>query len=137
VADRMEFDLASKATAVARGKPFEVTVEGRFLYGAPASDLDISGNVKVHATSSHPGFAGYQFGNADDDEAKGALEQPLEDLPQTDATGKAKFEVTIDKLPATTRPMEARVTIRMAEDGGRAIEGELAMPVTPAAAMIV
>jgi len=136
VPDRMEFDLASKATAVARGKPFEVTVEGRFLYGAPASDLDISGNVKVHATSSHPGFAGYQFGNADDDEAKGALEQPLEDLPQTDATGKAKFEVTIDKLPATTRPMEAQVTVSMAEAGGRAIERKLTVPVTPAAAMI-
>ncbi len=34
VPDRMEFDIASTATAVAKGKPFEVTVDGRFLYGA-------------------------------------------------------------------------------------------------------
>jgi alpha-2-macroglobulin len=136
VPDRMEFDLASKTTAIVKGKAFEVTVEGRFLYGAPASDLDISGNVKVQATSGRPGFAGYQFGNADDDEAKGAVEQPLEDLPQTDAVGKAKFEVTIDKLPQTTRPMEAQVTVSMAEAGGRAIERKLTLPVTPAAAMI-
>jgi uncharacterized protein YfaS (alpha-2-macroglobulin family) len=31
VPDRMEFDLASKTGSVSRGKPFEVTVEGRFL----------------------------------------------------------------------------------------------------------
>jgi uncharacterized protein YfaS (alpha-2-macroglobulin family) len=115
VPDRMEFDLASNASAVTKGKAFEVTVDGRFLYGAPASDLDLSGNVKVQATSGRPGFTGYQFGNADDDEAKGAVEQPLEDLPQTDAAGKAKFEVTIDKLPETTRPVEAQVTVSIAE----------------------
>src|SRR6266851_4046381 len=88
------------------------------------------------ATSSRPGFAGYQFGTVDDDEAKGAVEQPLEDLPQTDAAGKAKFDVTIDKVPETTRPMEAQITVNMAEPGGRAIERKLTLPVTPAAAMI-
>jgi uncharacterized protein YfaS (alpha-2-macroglobulin family) len=136
VPDRLEFELASKTTAVAKGKAFEVTVEGRFLYGAPASDLDISGNVKVQASTNRPGFVGYQFGNPDDDEAKGAIEQPLEDLPQTDAAGKARFDVTIDKLPETARPMEAYVTVSMAEAGGRAIERKLTLPVTPAAAMI-
>jgi alpha-2-macroglobulin len=136
VPDRMELDLASKATVVAKGKPFEVTVEGRFLYGAPASDLDISGNVKVQAASTRFGFAGYQFGNAEDDEARGAVEQPLEDLPTTDAGGKAKFEVAIEKLPASTRPMEAQVTVSMAEAGGRAVERKLTLPVTPAVAMI-
>jgi alpha-2-macroglobulin len=136
VPDRMEFDLASTVVAAAKGKAFEVTVDGRFLYGAPASDLDISGSVKVQATSGRPGFAGYQFGSADDDEAKGAVEQPLEDLPPTDAAGKAKFNVTIDKLPETTRPTEALVTVSMAEAGGRAIERKLTLPVTPAAAMI-
>ena len=134
VPDRMEFDLASKATAVAKGKPFEVTVDGRFLYGAPASDLDIGGNVKVQAASGRPGFAGYQFGTDDEDEDKAAVEQPLEDLPQTDAAGKAKFDVTIDKLPETTRPLEAQVTVNMAEPGGRAIERKLTLPVTPASA---
>jgi len=136
VPDRMEFDLASKAAAVAKGKAFDMTVEGRFLYGAPASDLDISGNVKVQAASGRPGFTGYQFGNADEDEAKGAVERPLEDLPPTDAAGKAKFEVTIDKLPETTRPMEAQLTVTMAESGGRAIERKITLPLTPAVAMI-
>jgi uncharacterized protein YfaS (alpha-2-macroglobulin family) len=136
VPDRMEFDLASKATAVARGRPFEMTVEGRFLYGAPASDLDLTGNVRIQPASGRPGFSGYQFGNAGDEEGRGTVEQPLEGLQPTDRTGRAKFNVTIDKLPETTRPLEAQVTVSMAETGGRAIERKLTLPVTPSAAMI-
>jgi uncharacterized protein YfaS (alpha-2-macroglobulin family) len=131
VPDRMEFDIASRATAVARGTPFEVTVDGRFLYGAPASDLEIGGEVKVQPAAGRPGFAGYAFGAADGDEEKTSAEQMLEDVPNTGADGKAKFAVTIDKLPETTRPLEARLTLHMAEAGGRAVERRLTLPVTP------
>jgi alpha-2-macroglobulin len=135
VPDRMEFDLASKTKVATQGRPFEVSVEGRFLYGAPASDLDITGSVRIVPAASRPGFDGYQFGVADGGEGE-AVEQPLEDLPQTDRAGKAKFDVTIDKMPETTRPLEAQVTVSMAEPGGRAIERKLTLPVTPPAAMI-
>jgi alpha-2-macroglobulin len=135
VPDRIEFDLASKAKAAAQGRPFEVTVEGRFLYGAAASDLDITGKVRIVLAAGRPGFDGYQFGVTDDGEGE-AVEQPLEDLPQTDRAGKAKFDVTIDKVPQTTRPLEAQVTVSMAEPGGRAIERKLALPVTPPTAML-
>ena len=82
VPDRMEFDIATKATAVAKGMPFEVTVDGRFLYGAPASDLDLGGDVKVQPAAGRPGFAGYTFGAADGDEEKASVDQMLEDLPE-------------------------------------------------------
>jgi uncharacterized protein YfaS (alpha-2-macroglobulin family) len=135
VPDRMEFDLATKAKAAAQGKPFEVTLEGRFLYGAPASELDIAGNVKIQPAAGRPGFDGYQFGaGGGNEEAK--AEQALADLPQTDKAGKAKFDVTIDKLPDTTRLLEAQVAVTMAEPGGRAIERRLTLPVTPSSAMI-
>ncbi len=135
VPDRMEFDLASKAKAVVRGRPFEVTVDGRFLYGAPASDLEITGSVRIQPAPGRPGYDGYQFGAAGDDDAK-AEQTALEDLPATDKNGKAKFPVTVDKLPDTTRPLEALVTISMAEAGGRAIERHLTLPVTPSGTMI-
>jgi uncharacterized protein YfaS (alpha-2-macroglobulin family) len=136
VPDRMEFDIAAKATAAAQGKPFEVTVDGRFLYGAQASDLELGGDVRVQPAAGRPGFAGYTFGAADGDEEKASIDQMLEDLPHTDAGGKAKFDVTIDKLPETTRPLEAQVTLHMAEAGGRAIERKLTLPVTPGSPMI-
>jgi alpha-2-macroglobulin len=136
VPDRMEFDIAAKATAVAKGIPFELTVDGRFLYGAPASDLELGGDVKVRPAAGRPGFAGYTFGAADSDDEKASVDQMLEDIPNTDAGGKAKFDVTIDKLPETTRPLEAQVTLHMAEAGGRAIERKLTLPVTPGSPMI-
>jgi alpha-2-macroglobulin len=135
VPDRMEFDIATTATAVAKGKPFEVTVDGRFLYGAPASDLELGGAVKVQPAAGRAGFAGYTFGTTDGEE-KASVDQTLEDLPDTDTSGKAKFDVTIDKLPETTRPLEAQVTLHMAEPGGRAIERKVTLPITPEAPMI-
>jgi uncharacterized protein YfaS (alpha-2-macroglobulin family) len=139
VPDRIEFDLATKATSIAKETPVEVTVDGRYLYGAPAAALDLEGEVTVRAVSERPGFAGYQFGTpADDDDDKAArtTQAPLEDLPATDDKGKATIKVALDKVPESTQPLEAQVTVRMAEAGGRAVERKLTLPVRPAAAMI-
>jgi uncharacterized protein YfaS (alpha-2-macroglobulin family) len=136
VADRTEFDLASTAKAISKSAPITVSVDGRYLYGAPASALELAGEVKVKPVPGRPGFAGYQFGAAETDEAAAATEKPLADLPATDAQGKAKFLVALEKVPETTRPLEATVVVRMAETGGRAVEHSLTLPVTPSTIMI-
>ncbi|MBV9558772.1 MAG: alpha-2-macroglobulin family protein [Pseudolabrys sp.] len=134
VPDRLEFDLKSAATVVPRSAPAIVNVEGRFLYGAPAASLDLEGEVTIAATAERPGFAGYQFGLSDEDVS--SLRQPLEELPQTDKDGKASFPVKLDKLPETTRPLTAEVTLRLAEPGGRAVERRITMPVASSGPMI-
>jgi hypothetical protein len=134
VPDRLEFDLASTAKSVSKTNAAEITLTGHYLYGAPTSGLSLDGEVVISAATERAGFAGYQFGLSDEEVE--ATRQPLEDLPDTDATGKAKFKVTIDKEPSTTRPLEAQVLLRMAEAGGRAVERKLTLPVTPASAMI-
>ena len=48
-------------------------------------------------------------------------------------TARRSFTVTLDKLPETTRPLEAQVTVRLAESGGRAVERKLTLPVVPSA----
>ena len=45
VPDRLEFDLASTAKGISRAVPAEVTVEGRYLYGAPAAKLELEGEM--------------------------------------------------------------------------------------------
>jgi alpha-2-macroglobulin len=132
--ERLEFALASTAKGVSKGNPAEVTVDGHYLYGAPASALELEGEVVVSPANERVGFAGYQFGLADEDVQ--ATRQPLENLPDTDANGKARFTLSLDKQPTTGRPLDAQVTVRMAEPGGRAVERKLTLPVTPAAAMI-
>src|SRR5450830_805273 len=134
VADRVEFDLTSTATAIARNAPAQVSVDGHFLYGAPASNLELTGDVTITAAKERPGFAGYAFGLFDDEVT--AVRQDLEDLPLTDAAGKATFPVTLDQLPATARPLEAQITVSMAESGGRAVERKLTLPVAADAPMI-
>src|SRR5947209_1782540 len=136
VPDRMEFELASPTGKLSKETPAEVTLDGRFLYGAPASNLDLEGEMKIKAAESRPGFAGYQFGVNDDDDEIKSEQVTLEDLPQTDDNGKAKFTVALDKVPSTSRPLEAEITVRLVESGGRAVERNLTLPIVPTATMI-
>ena len=100
VPDRIEFDLTSPTGRISQKVPAKVDVAGRFLYGAPAANLDLEGEVTIAAAKERAGFAGYQFGL--DDEEVDAVQQPLDDLPATDAAGKASFPVSLDKLPSST-----------------------------------
>ncbi len=134
VPDRIEFSLTSPAKGVSRNAPAQLSVDGHFLYGAPASKLDLSGEVTIGVAKERAGFPGYVFGLADDEVT--AAREELDDLPATDASGKATFPVKLDELPASTRPLEAQITVRMSESGGRAVERKLTLPVTPDAPMI-
>jgi hypothetical protein len=134
VPDRVEFDLTTDAKSIPRDAPAQVSVDGRFLYGAPASNLDLEGSVTIAATKERPGFPGYAFGLSDDEVT--AVRQELTGLPTTDDKGKAKVEITLDKVPDTTRLLEARIIIGMAESGGRAVERKLTLPIAPQAPMI-
>ncbi|MDO8877781.1 MAG: alpha-2-macroglobulin [Pseudolabrys sp.] len=134
VPDRVEFDLATTAKTLPRSGPVQMSVDGRFLYGAPGSGLELSGAITIAAAKERPGFAGYSFGLADDEVT--AVRQELADLPATDASGKATFPVALDDVPVTSRPLEATVTISMAESGGRAVERKVTLPIAPDAPMI-
>jgi uncharacterized protein YfaS (alpha-2-macroglobulin family) len=138
VPERLEFDISTKAKSLSPSAPADITLEGRFLYGAPASGLPIDGELKIAPAAERPGFPGYVFGldGADADDSFATESFPLADLPETDAKGLARFQVTLDKVPASTRPLEVTVVVRLAEPGGRAIEHEISLPVTPKTDMI-
>jgi alpha-2-macroglobulin len=135
VPDRIEFDLTSKDKLIKAEAPVDLKVDGRFLYGAPASGLQLEGDMLVAPAAERPGFAGYQFGVADE-ETTSNERTPIENLPEADVNGVATFPVSLAKPPVSTRPQEAQIFIRMAETGGRAVERKLVLPVAPAAAMI-
>ncbi|WP_291861451.1 alpha-2-macroglobulin [Bradyrhizobium sp.] len=135
IPERIEFELAAKDKQIQADVPVELKVDGRFLYGAPASGLQLEGDMLVAPAADRPGFAGYQFGVAD--EETGSNERtPLENLPEADAKGVATFPVRLGKPPSSTRPQEAQIFIRMAEAGGRSVERKLVLPVAPSAPMI-
>ncbi len=135
VPDRIEFELSSKDKLIKPDAPAELKVEGRFLYGAPASGLQLEGDLLVAPASERPGYPGYQFGVADEETASNER-TPIENLPEADAQGVATFPVSLPKPPSSSRPQEAQIFVRMSEAGGRAVERKLVLPVAPKTAMI-
>ncbi|WP_426433853.1 alpha-2-macroglobulin family protein [Bradyrhizobium genosp. P] len=136
IPERIEFDLTAKDKLIKAEVPVELQVNGHFLYGAPASGLQLEGDMLVApAAAGRPGYPGYQFG-VDDEQTASNERTPIEDLPEADANGAATFPVKLDKPPTSTRPQEAQIFIRMAETGGRSVERKIVLPVAPATALI-
>jgi len=135
IPERLEFDLSSKDKLIKPDAPVELKVDGHFLYGAPASNLQVEGDMLVAPAAERPGFPGYKFGVADE-ETTSNERTPIENLPETDDKGVATFPVSLAKAPTSTRPQEAQIFIRMAETGGRAVERKIVLPVSAAVAEI-
>ena len=135
IPERIEFELSAKEKLIKAEVPVELKVDGHFLYGAPASGLQLEGDMLVAPSTGRPGYPGYQFGVADEETASNER-TPIENLPEADANGVATFPVKLAKPPTSTRPQEAQIFIRMAESGGRAVERKLVLPVAPATSLI-
>ena len=138
VPERLEFDIATAAKALSPAAPTKISLDARFLYGAPASGLPIDGEVKIKATSARPGYAGYSFGTSSGDASDDFTAEtlPLADLPKTDAKGRAAFDIALPTLPVSSRPLEGKIVVQLAEPGGRAVEHDLTLPVAPKVDMI-
>ena len=98
VPERIEFDISTKDKQIKADAPVELKVDGHFLYGAPASGLQLEGDMLVAPAAERPGFAGYQFGVADEETASNER-TPIENLPESDANGVATFPVSLAKPP--------------------------------------
>jgi alpha-2-macroglobulin len=135
VPDRIEFDLKSEAKNIEIGKPAQVSVDGRYLYGAPAAGLNLEGEVSLKTTRDNADYPNYLFGLADE-QASEDTKVPLDDLQPVDEQGHETFDVNIADAPATTQLLNANITIRMQEAGGRAVERSLTLPIKAQGPMI-
>ncbi len=128
VPERMELSLEPPAGSLGPGKPVTLKASGRYLYGPPAADLALEGDLIVKpAARDLQGFAGYRFGQAD--EIINPVRKALESLPKTNAEGRAEIAVTLPEIPRTARPLEASLIMRLREPGGRTVERTLVIPV--------
>jgi hypothetical protein len=135
VPDRVEFDLTTDAKDISPGKPAKVAVDGRFLYGAPAAGLNLEGEVSVKPSHQRDAYKGYLFGLADEEQQE-ATTVSLDGLDPLDENGKSTVTVNLADLPSTTQFLDAKVTIRMSEAGGRAVERNITLPVRANGPMI-
>lgn len=135
VPERLDFTVTAQADAVRANEPVEIAAQTRYLYGAPGANLEISGEVQVHATdtSGLPALKGYEVGLAD--ETFENVNNDIEEPATTDAKGNAKLSVPIPDVTAA-RPLEAKIILRAGEPGGRAVERVLTLPILPKGGLI-
>lgn len=133
VPDRIEFDLEPETPEIDSGEPAWIALDGRYLYGAPASNLELEGEVVVSTRREWDRFPGFSFGLADEEIEASSTSL---DVDATDEDGKARIEVATDALPSTTGLLEAKVTVRMRESGGRAVERSTTLAIRPQDAVI-
>ncbi|MCJ8310806.1 MAG: alpha-2-macroglobulin family protein [Hyphomicrobiales bacterium] len=115
--------------------PAPIQVKGKYLYGAPAAELDLEGSIRLKPERNRDAAKGYVFG-LDGEETPGGTFINLDKLPKTNAEGVATFDALLDQLPKTTLPLIADVQVRMRESGGRAVERTLELPVQAPGPMI-
>ena len=128
VPERLDMTLKAKAEVITRGEPVEIEADGRFLYGPPAADLKLEGEIIIQRSHSGvPGYKGYRFGQAD--ELITPVRTALSQLPKTDKDGRATITAILPSVKKTAQPLQARVVVRLAEPGGRTIERFTSMPV--------
>ena len=132
--ERIDFDITlPDAPLRITGSP-PVSVDVRYLFGAPGADLAVQGDLRLGATREIAGWDGYQFGRYDT--RFGTRTRSIGDAV-TDAQGKATLALQLPELNEDPgMPLEAQVILRVSEGSGRPVERRLTKPIVPETAMI-
>ncbi|WP_245626833.1 alpha-2-macroglobulin family protein [Aestuariivita boseongensis] len=131
--ERIDFDLSLPDAPLRPGDTPPMTVEARYLFGAPGSDLAIEGSVALRATRSLEDWPGYKFGRYDD--STRTIRSYFDGGP-TDGNGRAVVAVEIPQTDLAGMPLTATVTGRIAEGSGRPVERQITAVVRPAGSLI-
>ncbi len=132
--ERIDFNITLPDAPLRLGQTPPITVDVRYLFGAPGADLTVEGDVRLRATRNLDGWDGYSFGRHDT--AFRAQTRIIEDA-QTDSQGRAMLVLQLPELDEISGlPLEAEVILRVAEGSGRPVERRINQAITPDAAMI-
>ncbi|KQT54267.1 hypothetical protein ASG43_01190 [Aureimonas sp. Leaf454] len=117
--EKIDFDVAVADKVLDPAAPPVVSLDVRYLFGAPAGGLEPSGEALVTAVDRLDAYPGYRFGLADDQPT--ALRLPLTG-DVTDEAGTTTVSLDPFDLPATTKPLTATLQVRVADASGRPVE---------------
>ncbi len=132
--ERIDFDLRLADGSIRLGDQPELTVDARYLFGAPGADLAVEGEVLLRAANGLAEWPGYIFGRYD--QSFSSRSQSFDTTYRTDETGKVVIDTTLPDITDPGRPLEAQYTVRVAEGSGRPVERRVNKLLTPSAAMI-
>lgn len=130
--ERIDFDLDLGDQPLAPDTEIISAIQARWLYGAPAAELPVEGEMMLRPAHSLPGWDGYSFGRHDDNRSQTA--QMI--AGWTDVNGNYTASI---RLPATMAdtlvPMNAELRLNVLEGAGRPVERRDTALVLPAQAI--
>lgn len=133
--ERMKLRLESAQAVLAPGEPWQIDVQGDYLYGAPAAGnrLLASFQVKRDRYALAQQWPGFVFGDVNDD----ALRH-YEELPEgkLDDQGAAQLSVDPQGAGAANSPLRVRLSASLLESGGRPVVRSIERSVWPADKLI-
>jgi len=131
--ERIDFDLALPDGPIRPGDSPPVTIEARYLFGAPGAGLEASGTVRLVPKRALKAFPGYVFGRHDEQVSTqtGHIEGGT-----TGEDGTLTLAAKIPAAKVADRPFEAAVRIETREGSGRPVEREVTRMLAPAGPMI-
>ncbi len=132
--ERIDFDITLPDAPLRITSTPPLSVDVRYLFGAPGADLAVQGDLRLRATRELAGWDGYQFGRYDI--RFGTRTRSLGDAV-TDAQGQATLPLQLPDLKEDPgQPLEAQVILRVSEGSGRPVERRLTKAIAPATSMI-
>lgn len=128
--ERIDFALTlDDGGPVDLAAPPDLGLEARYLFGAPAAGLALSGSVTLATTTDLEGWPGYVFGRHDQriDPERRWFETGL----LTDADGRLTAPLPLDRLELDPRPYALTVQAMLLDGASRPVERALTVPVRP------
>ncbi|RBI83122.1 alpha-2-macroglobulin family protein [Rhodosalinus halophilus] len=132
--ERIEVGLSLPDAPLHAGATTRLSVEARYLFGAPAAGLPVEGRVRLSPTDRLEGWPGYRFGLHDE-----GAEPRTVWLPSGTATGDdgaATLAAELPPLDGPARPAEAEFVVTVAEGSGRPVEEVLTRAVAPTGPLV-
>lgn len=133
--ERSDFTLAlGDGGPVDPAAPPDLSLEARYLFGAPAAGLTLSGSVSVTTTSELAGWPGFSFGRHDQ-----RLDTQRRMFPAgltTDAAGRLEAPLPLDGLQLDARPYTLNVQALLIDGASRPVERDLTVPLRPAGPVV-
>ena len=113
--------------------PAPLTVDARYLFGAPGAGLKYEGDVVLRAARALPGYEGWQFGLQDD-----RFSPVSDNIPAgvTDDAGRAALRVGFPATGPVDRPLEAEFILRVTEASARPVERRATRVLAPSTPVI-
>ncbi len=134
VPDRLDFTIKPLKDSIRRGDLVEAQIDGRYLFGVPAANLELEGDITIIPANGLPQFPGFVFGLSE--ETVTSTRKALPDDMKTDGNGRFLLRTGLPAMATVSKPLTAVLTLRMAEPGGRAVEREATIPMLPASPML-